>query len=248
MNFNIKSNILFEDNSIIVCKKPAGVSSQTERGFDPDMVSILSNYLYESTNNQPYVGVIHRLDKPVCGVMVYGKTKMATATLSKQLATNSFSKHYYAIVCLNDNTDIIPESASLHNFLLHDVKTNSSAVVPEGTKDSKEAILNYKLVKRFSIPSSLDDSTSNNEFKFALLDIELLTGRHHQIRVQLSHAGFPILGDKKYGLDLGTQLPLKIKRTGLALCAYSLSFTHPDTKKAMNFQAKPDNGIWATLF
>lgn len=237
MSFNNKLDILFEDNSIIVCNKPAGVSSQTERGFDPDMVSLLNNYF--STNAAAYVGVIHRLDKPVCGVMVYAKTKKAAATLSKELSSSSFSKHYYSIVCLNTSNEctVKQEPTTLKNFLLHDVKSNSSKVVDKATPGAKEAVLEYKVIKTFSV----------DDLQFALLDINLITGRHHQIRVQLSYAGLPILGDKKYGISMDN-LPFKLKRTGLALCAYSLSFTHPDTNKLMNYTIKPTHGIWATLF
>ena len=132
--------ILYEDKHIIVCKKPSGVSSQTERGFDPDMVSILMNHLHNAGMNHPYVGVIHRLDKPVSGVMVYAKTKEAAATLSKELSGNGFNKGYYAIVMDNEdfrtnaaNTDEIYaykplSSGTLENYLVHDVKSNSSSV------------------------------------------------------------------------------------------------------------------------
>ncbi len=227
-------NILYEDNHIIVCKKPAGVSSQTERGFAPDMVSILMNHLHEVGTENPYIAIIHRLDKPVSGVMVYAKTKEAAAILSKDLAKHSFSKKYYAIVM--DNTSIAL-SGSLENYLLHDVRSNTSIVADSSSKDAKLAILNYKLINRTIIEG----------IPLALLDIELLTGRHHQIRVQLSHTGCPILGDTKYNKMLPEKIPYKIKKTGLALCAYSLSFTHPVTGDLMEFTDIPKENIWKEM-
>ena len=276
MRSSNKLDILYEDNSIIVCYKPAGVSSQTERGFDPDMVSILSNY------GLPYVGVIHRLDKPVCGVMVYAKTKKAAGTLSGQLASNSFSKHYYAIVHMSDGihtsdaicgisspfrSDAVDDLAAsdltetyrLCDYLLHDVKSNSSSVVDssvvdKGTSGAKEAILEYSIVKQFTVNDIYGDP-----IPLALLDVHLLTGRHHQIRVQLSHAGMPIVGDRKYGTQtsdnstgnsptsISTALPSVFRRTGLALAAYNLSFKHPDTGKIMEFTRAPQGGLWDEL-
>lgn len=233
---NIK--ILFEDENIIVCKKEAGISSQTERGFDPDMVSILMNYQHEKGIKNPYVGVIHRLDKPVSGVMVYAKTKAAAAFLSKELATKHFNKKYYAIVMDNNLSikDTLENTGTLKNWLVHDVKTNSSFVTKNENKDAKEAILNYEILGTATVEG----------INLALLDIELLTGRHHQIRVQLSHAGYPILGDKKYNDKMPEKLPYKLKKTGLALCAYNLSFKHPITKEIMEFSLEPD-GLYQTI-
>lgn len=226
--------ILYEDASIIVCVKPAGVSSQAERGFDPDMVSILSNYFVSSNQaSSPYVGVIHRLDKPVCGVMVYAKTKNAASVLSKELARDCFSKKYFAIVTTPCPIETMPQYIRMEDYLLHDVKSNSSSVVTQDTPNAKKATLEYKVAA---------SSCADHVF-LSLLDIHLLTGRHHQIRVQLSHAGMPILGDKKYGIDTN-DFPLKLKRTGLMLCAYNLSFKHPDTGEDMNFSYKPDGKVW----
>jgi len=234
----MNSKVLFEDENIIVCHKPAGVSSQTERGFDPDMVSILMNYQHEKGIENPYVGVIHRLDKPVSGVMVYAKTKTAAAFLSKELATKHFNKKYYAIVMDNNLSikDTLENTGTLKNWLVHDVKTNSSFVAKNENKDAKEAILNYEILGTATVEG----------INLALLDIELLTGRHHQIRVQLSHAGYPILGDKKYNDKMPEKIPYKLKKTGLALCAYNLSFKHPITKEIMEFSLEPD-GLYQTI-
>ena len=225
--------VLFEDENIIVCKKESGISSQTERGFAPDMVSILMNYQHEKGIENPYVGVIHRLDKPVSGVMVYAKNKTAAAFLSKELANKQFNKKYYAIVIDNNCSiqDTLKVAGTLRNHLIHDVKANSSYVTNDtNNNEAKEAILNYKIM----------GTTAIDDINLALLDIELFTGRHHQIRVQLSHAGFPIIGDKKYNSNMPEKLPYKLKKTGLALCAYNLSFKHPVTKEIMEFSLEPD--------
>lgn len=250
----MKVNILYEDKYIIVCQKPAGVSSQTERGFDPDMVSILMNHLHESGVEQPYVGVIHRLDKPVSGVMVYAKTKEAAASLSKELAEHSFSKRYYAIV-MNDSAKLenIGDKTTLENYLLHDVKSNSSSVVNNPTTNTSETSNNtndsqpHSNAKLAKLNYTLLNYATLEGIDLALLDIELLTGRHHQIRVQLSHAGHPILGDMKYNKNLSDKLPYKIKKAGLALCAYNLQFKHPKTGNLMNFTAMPEGKIWEGL-
>lgn len=230
----MKLKILFEDEYIIVCKKPAGVSSQTEHSLNPDMVSILINYLHKSGSARPYIGVIHRLDKPVSGIMVYAKTKEAAAALSKELAADSFTKKYYAIV--QDSVNL-KERAALEDYLMHDVKSNTSSVTSKNTPEAKLAKLNYHLINRATI----------DNIPLAVLDIELLTGRHHQIRVQLNNAGFPILNDLRYNKNMPADITFKIKKTGLALCAYSLSFKHPVTKELMTFTDKPADNIWKEL-
>ena len=171
--------ILYEDNAIIVCKKPAGVATQTKRLGQADMESLLKNYR-AGKGEPPYIGVVHRLDQPVEGVMVFAKTKEAAANLSRQIATKAADKYYYAV------TDGMPEQkkGTLEDYLLRDGRTNTSEVVSKGKPDAKRAALSYEVLEQ-------KDGR-------AVLDIKLETGRHHQIRVQLAHAGFPIVGDKKY--------------------------------------------------
>ncbi len=228
MSLQNNIEILYEDEYIIVCVKPLGVSSQTERGFDPDMMSILSNYL----GRQAYIGVVHRLDKPVSGVMVYAKTKSAAAFLSKKLAGDSFSKNYYAIAATASPLSVSADYIILEDYLLHNVKQNFSSVVSGNTPDAKKATLEYKVASSICMENTF----------LSLLDIHLLTGRHHQIRVQLSHADMAILGDRRYGCP--DTLPAGLKRSPLCLHAYNLSFEHPVTHELMNFSAMPKGNLW----
>ena len=171
--------IIYEDEDIIVCKKPAGVATQTRRIGQADMESLLKNYR-ASKGELPYIGVVHRLDQPVEGVMVFAKNKEAAADLSRQIKTKLADKYYYAM------TDGVPEKkkGTLEDELLQNGKTNTSEVVERGTPQAKHASLSYEVVEQ--------------DGKHAVLRIKLDTGRHHQIRVQLAHAGMPIVGDKKY--------------------------------------------------
>lgn len=203
---NIQDCILFEDQHIIVCKKEAGVPVQTARMSQMDMESALKNYLAAQNNGKlPYLAVIHRLDQPVRGVLVFAKTPFAAKNLNAQVTNHTIGKYYLAQV-----EGTIPKDAdTLEDYLLKDARTNTSKVVKEGTPNSKKAVLHYK--KR-------DDNT---------VEIELVTGRHHQIRVQLSHAGMPLKYDTKYNPDA--------QHGVLGLCAYHLVFKHPKTGKKMEF-------------
>lgn len=203
---NIRENILYEDNHILVCRKDAGIAVQTARIGQMDLESMLKNYLAGNLNQPPYLAVIHRLDQPVCGVLVFAKTPFAAKELNKQVTNHTMGKHYLAEV-----DGVIPkEEDTLTDYLMKDARTNTSCVVPKGTPGAKEAILHYK---------KKDDNH---------LEIELVTGRHHQIRVQLSHAGMPLVGDGKYN-------PNGNVAGRLGLCAFRLRFCHPKTGKEMTF-------------
>lgn len=219
-------NILYEDTQIIVCVKPAGVATQSKRIGSPDMVSLLKNHISKTSgrSGEPYLAVIHRLDQPVSGILVFAKTSAAAKELNRQLTTSGFGKHYYALV---SGTPGQP-SANLENYLVKDARTNTSRICNKGTANAKLAKLHYDLTDTTfftDIASSISSETSQ-------LKIKLDTGRHHQIRVQLSDMGCPIIGDTKYNPDT-PKLPTG--RTPLCLCAYQLDFTHPATKKAMTF-------------
>ena len=253
----MKLDILYEDNDIIVCHKAPGVSSQQERSYDPDMVSMLMNHFAKTGVKNPYVGVVHRLDKPVAGVIIYGKTKAATLALSKQITERKCIKKYNAIVCgdiSSDNTLASNGDNSLYtleDFLLRDAKTNTSMVVDindkkySSNKEVKKSKLQFSVVKTIKLneDSPFYNETSPFDNVLSLVDIELLTGRHHQIRVQFSTAGFPLWGDLKYS-------PFSKEcnqRKGVALCSYSLTITHPTTKKEMTFSVIPSNSIFSLL-
>lgn len=206
-------NILYEDEYIIVCEKPAGVATQTKRLGQADMESLLKNYR-AGKGETPYIGVVHRLDQPVRGVMVFAKTKEAAANLSRQVQSKMADKFYYAM------TDGIPEKkkGTLEDYLLRDGKTNTSKVVGKTTEGAKLARLDYEV---------LAQNKTN-----AILRVQLDTGRHHQIRVQLSNAGMPIAGDTKYNFKAA----MERGQYGLALCAYKIGFKHPKTHKKMEFE------------
>ncbi len=205
--------ILYEDTDIIVCVKPAGVATQTRQLGQADMESLLKNYR-AGKGEPPYIGVVHRLDQPVCGVMVFAKNKESAADLSRQVKAKLADKYYYAM------TDGVPQKKKdrLENYLLRDGKSNTSSVVPSHTPDAKSAALTYEVV-------------GQNGTR-AILNVQLETGRHHQIRVQLANAGFPIVGDRKYNFKEN----MRPFHESLALCSYKLGFKHPKTHKKMVFQ------------
>ncbi len=215
--------ILYEDKAVIVAVKPAGMSSQPDRSLAMDMVSYLKNHLAKTQKGkgEPYVAVVHRLDRPVGGVMVYAKTQAAAAALSEQIRKNAMHKRYQAVL-----TGVLkPKEGTLTDYLVKRAGANMSEVCDAKTPGAKKAELRYKVIR----------TKFEGGQQYALVDIDLLTGRHHQIRVQMAHAGAGIYGDTRY--DPAFQG--KTGWTDLALFAYRLSFIHPVTKKAMTFEAAP---------
>ena len=222
--------ILYEDAHIIVVWKPAGIESQASRGLGDDVVSGLKRHIHNSSPKagEPYVGVIHRLDKPVSGILVYAKDRDAASSLSKQVSDGTMDKRYLAVVCgqVDKNVD------KFVDYLLKDQKKNISRIVDMGITGGKRAELSYQVLK-----SSLMESYGI----LTLLEITLYTGRHHQIRVQMAAHGLPIWGDRKYN-------PAFFQAGGrgedIALSSFQLSFLHPVTGKLMNFCRMPDRGIF----
>lgn len=205
--------ILYEDEAIIVCVKEAGVATQTKQIGQKDMESMLRTYRMQK-GEPSYIGVVHRLDQPVSGVMVFAKTKEAAADLSRQIATKAADKYYYAV------TDGVPDKkkGTLEDYLLRDGRANLSKAVSGKTVGAKRAELSYEV---------LEQNAGN-----ALVRIKLATGRHHQIRVQMAHAGCPLVGDRKYNFKEN----MKPGNGQLALCSYKLAFVHPTTKKKLEFE------------
>lgn len=226
--------ILFADSDILVAVKPAGIESQAARRFEPDMVSRLKRYLVVNklctSGKEPYIGVIHRLDKPVSGIMVYGRTKNAAARLSNALQNGKMKKTYTAVVCGKPVNTV----DNFVDYLEKTVDGNYSHVVDKGKTGGKRAELSYRLV----------DTREEAGQILSLLEIRLMTGRHHQIRVQLSSHGLPIYGDRKYG---GPERDFPVG-TPLALCASKLSFPHPKTGKEMEFSMTPSGGAFEKFF
>ena len=213
-------DILYEDGQLLVCRKPAGVPVQSGKVGQKDMVSILRNYR-NGTEGDTYIGLVHRLDQPVQGVMVFAKTKMAAAGLSRQITDGRMKKQYLAVTCGKP----MKKQGALVDYLLKDGRTNTSSIVPEGTKGAKRAELRYRIIAE--TPG------------YALAEIDLLTGRHHQIRVQMAGAGMPLAGDRKYNLSDAGQTEKYV-----ALAAHRLSFEHPVLKKEICFEGKPEGAIF----
>lgn len=237
--------ILYEDSHIIVCLKPAGTPSQSGRSRTPDMVSLLKTMLVRRNRNTasrkqqiqpPQIAVVHRLDQPVGGIMVYAKSQKAASGLSQQLRCHHTLKYYKALIACSFPEDAAV-SGTLEDYLLSNPVTNRSDIVPAGTKDAKSAILTYKLEQR------------HRTLPISALDIQLTTGRHHQIRTQLSHHFAPILGDVKYGYsDADADSILPINPGEIGLFAYHLAFTHPVTKKRMTFESMPEHGVFRSFY
>lgn len=219
-----KYKILYEDQDLFVIFKPAGLAVQSARPSVPDVMSQLSNEMFERTGKRTQLHLINRLDQPVEGIFLVAANEKAAADLNRQVNDHIHMEKYYQALIRGK---LPQEEGTLVDYLAKDARTNTSRVVQKGAKDAKRAELRYKVLQE-------------NE-DASLLEIQLLTGRHHQIRVQLSHAGVPIIGDTKYGpaSEGGYQQ--------LCLCSYKTSFTHPKTKKRMTFEVEPGFLIPSTI-
>ena len=254
--------IEYEDKEILVVYKEAGLPVQSGRTSARDLVSLLKNHLSEeassvqpqtgpgsanarkgTTVGEPYLGIIHRLDQPVEGLLVFAKTPKAAADLSRQAASKGdagdagrgdkaaahpagpdMEKIYRAVVMLSQESFPLAlrgrkEEITLTDWILRDYAGNTALIVEEGTKDAKRAQLTFR--------------TLEIKGTKAMLEIRLHTGRHHQIRVQMAHAGMPLAGDRKYGSAAGPE------DGSLCLCAARLGFRHPKTGKRMTFEVQP---------
>lgn len=209
--------VVYEDNHLLVVEKPINILVQEDRTTDPDLLTELKQYI-KVKENKPgnvFLSLVHRLDRPVGGVMVFAKTSKAASRLSDQLRRRVIDRKYLVVVRGN----VKHKEGRLIDYLLKDNQRNYVSVVSKKVKESKEARLTYmkKDVKE----------------KMSLLEVKLETGRSHQIRVQLAHLGYPIYGDQKYGKE--------INKPGeqIALWAYELSFEHPTTKENLVFKTDP---------
>ena len=213
-------NIQYEDNELLVVYKPAGLATQSARVTSPDLVSSVTRHLKGAP-----VYVVHRLDQPVEGLLVLAKTKQAAAGLSKQLQAGTLNKQYYALVYRG--AEELPKEGILADYLWKNPQTQKAEIVAQASGKGKQAKLHYRVM------TGKDD--------IALLDVRIETGRFHQIRAQLAHAGFPILGDQKYGTQTSMERSEELGIKNVSLFAYALTFTHPKTGKQMEFQAKTQN-------
>lgn len=217
-----KINILFEDNHLLVVEKPINVPVCEDDSRDLDLLTMIKNYIKEKYNKpgNVYLGLVHRLDRPVGGVMVFAKTSKAASRLSKQVAEHKLEKTYVAVV-----DGKVLDSGKFSDYLVKDKKKNQSYVTDK--EHGKEARLSYK---------RLDYKNS-----FSLVEIYLETGRSHQIRVQFSSRGFPLVGDAKYSKNHDG-------KTNVALFARALSFYHPVTKEKLIFKLDIPNRYPFNLF
>ena len=214
-------NIAYEDNHIMVVVKPQNIPTQEDESKDKDLLTMIREYIKERDNKpgNVYVGLVHRLDRPTGGVMVFAKTSKAASRLSEQIKNGEFQKTYLTVV----NGKPREKRSKLINYLQKNARTNTVQVVPELTTNAKRAELEYEV---------LDEKE-----KVSLLKVNLFTGRSHQIRVQMKHIGCPVYGDVKYGGDI------LAKGHNLALWAYELRFIHPTTKENMTFKVYPPEDI-----
>ena len=218
--------IIYEDNHIIVVEKMVNVPSQADKTDDEDMLMIIKRYLKEKYKKpgNVYLGLVHRLDRPVGGVMIFAKTSKAASRLSEEVRNKTFKKEYL-VIC---NGKMEKDKETLKDYLWKDEKKNTSYVVRENKKNAKEAVLDYEVLKY------------DKEQNLSVLKINLHTGRHHQIRVQLSSRMHAIYGDSKYhGRGAGNNI---------CLWAYKLTIVHPTTKEEMSFIDLPEEkGMWRLI-
>ncbi len=218
--------IIYEDNHIIVVEKPVNIPSQGDKTGDVDMLSLIKDYLKEKYNKpgNVYLGLVHRLDRPVGGVMVFAKTSKAASRLSEEVRNKTFKKNYIVIV----NGKMESNHGSMQDYMWKDEKNNTSYVVRANKPNAKLAELDYEVLKY------------DEKEDLSVLKVDLHTGRHHQIRVQLSSRMHAIYGDNKYhGRGAGTQI---------CLWAYKLSIVHPTTKEELTFVDLPEQkGMWKLI-
>lgn len=246
----MQTQIVYEDEAVLVIRKPAGLATESAGIGQKDVVSELKNYVAKKNpGKMPYLGIVHRLDQPVEGLLVFAKTKKAAEDLTTQLGKGTLKKEYLAVVCGK-----VPENTGrLVDYL---IKVNGMAVVKDATDAQIKDAANVQVkdatdarVKQAADPQAkkavLTYTKKAETEKFTLLMVQIETGRFHQIRAQLSHAGFPILGDEKYGSEESKELSREKKIRFTALCAASLSFRHPVTGKTMAFTQTPQNPAFA---
>lgn len=222
---NIK--VLYEDNHIIIVNKRAGDIIQGDKTGDTPLSEVVKQYIKKKYNKpgNVFLGVVHRLDRPTSGAVIFTRTSKALERLNKMLRDKKIEKTYWAIV----KEKPFKEQATLVNFLKKNPKNNKSSVFKEASDGSKKAILHYKILK------TLDN--------YHLLEINLETGRHHQIRAQLAYIGCPIKGDLKYGFSRSN------KNGSIHLHARKIQFIHPVSKEEISITANtPTDPVWNACF
>ncbi len=215
-----KLNVLYEDNQIVVVLKPHNVPTMADESKDVDMLTRVKEYIKEKYNKEgeAFIGLVHRLDRPTGGIMVFARNSKSAKRLSEQFQTHSVEKTYYAVV----NGVIKVRNDHLTNYLKKDEKENIVKIVPMSESGAKKAELVYRY---------LEDNG-----KESLVEVKILTGRSHQIRLQMANVGHSLVGDVKYGKEKG-------RTSNLGLWAGKLAFDHPTTKQRLVFMACPDESV-----
>ncbi|WP_250673102.1 RluA family pseudouridine synthase [Paraclostridium ghonii] len=218
--------VIYEDNHLLVVEKPVNTLSQGDDTNDKDMVNLLKQYVKVKYNKpgNVFIGLVHRLDRPVGGVMVFAKTSKAASRLSEQVRNKTFKKTYRAVL----NGNMKKDTDTLKDFLYKNRKTNMVSVVNKDHKEAKNAELSY--------------NTLNKKEKFSMVEVDLKTGRSHQIRIQFANRKHPLFGDQRYGQDVNK------KGDQIALWSYKVEINHPTTKEKMEFICEPPNEYPWNLF
>ncbi len=214
--------LLYEDNHVLVVVKPKNIPTQADSSTDLDFLTMLKQYRKEKEQKpgNVYLGLVHRLDRPVSGIMVFAKTSKAAKRLSEQLQTHELTKEYHAVLCGSPQ-----KQDTLEDYLVKDTKTNRTTITDQA--HGKLAILSYQVLSQ--------------KDHLSLVKIQLKTGRSHQIRVQFSSRGYPLWGDQRYNKKAG-------ENEQIALIASALTFYHPITKEKLHFEISLPNTYPWTLF
>lgn len=235
----MKTEIIYEDKELLVVRKPAGLATQTAGTAQADVVSELKNYLAEKGAGQPYLGIIHRLDQPVEGLLVFAKNKKTAAALTKQLGeqegSGGLNKQYYAVFCGKPSE----KSGTLVDYM-YKAAEGRAAIVDNPAENTvslpKKAVLDYQILQTITAPSGDEIS---------LAEIRIHTGRFHQIRAQMANAGMALLGDVKYGDEIAKSCSQRLGIRTTALCAYQIAFRHPATGERLSFEIRPGTRVFS---
>lgn len=223
-NSDLVSQIVYEDNHLLIINKRAGQLVQGDKTGDDSLLEIIKEHIKfrDQKPGNVFLGLVHRIDRPTSGLVIYAKTSKALSRLTQMIKNREIDKTYWAIV----PKEMVPESQTLIHYLMKNEKNNRAIVFPRETEGAKRAVLTYRIIKNLE--------------RYQLLEIDLETGRHHQIRAQLSKIGIPIKGDLKYGA------PRSNPDGGISLHARKLSFVHPVSKENLHIIAPvPTNdAIW----
>ena len=228
----MKIDILYEDADILVCVKPYGMPVQGDKSRDTDLLTYLKNHIFEreKMEEEPYLAMVHRLDRPVGGVMVFAKNRSAAANLSDQVQDGTMIKFYQAVL-----TGELPDDyGTLTDYLLKDGKTNTTKVVDKGVKGAKKAVLDYEVL----------DVMETDDGILTYVLIQLVTGRHHQIRVQMASRNAGIYGDTKYNSKF---MKVKKKYQQMALYSTRIEFEHPTSGEHLIFKQEPEGDAFDVI-